>query len=133
MSEEAKSVRRASFVSIAIILIALALSFLAFNQAMYAYVVDKDVTQGTYLLMMGFIGLSLSVYMLFQTRSRAPQFIFEPQRVSTTISCKKCGFKNVRDFQRGDYIFKEAEACPKCGERTMMSSIYREKKPGEEE
>jgi len=133
MSEEEKSAKRMSFVSVAIILIALALSFLAFNQAMYAYLVDKDVNQGTYLLMMGAIGFSLSAYMLFQTRSRGPRFMFEPQRVSTTIACKKCGFKNVRDFQRGDYIFKEAEACPKCGERMMMTSIYREKKPGEED
>jgi len=133
MSEGAKSAKRLSFASVAIILIALALSFIAFNQAMYAYMIERDVNQGTYLLMMGIIGLSLSAYMLFQTRSRAPRFIFEPQRVSTTLSCKKCGFKNVRDFQRGDYIFKEAEACPKCNEGTMITSIYREKKPGEEE
>ena len=132
MSEEAKSTKRASFASFAILLIALALSFVAFNLAMNAYITG-DVTQGTYLLMMGFIGLSLSTYMLLQTRSRAPRSIFEPLRVSTTTSCQKCGFKNVRDFQRGDYIFKEAEACPKCSERMMITSIYREKKPGEEE
>jgi len=131
--EETYSVKRASFASVAIILIALALSLIAFNQAMIAYMIEKDVNQGTYLLTMGLIGLSLSAYMLFQTRSRAPRFMFEPQRVSTTTSCKKCGFKNVRDFQRGDYIFKDAEACPKCGEGMLITSIYREKKPGEEE
>lgn len=133
MSEEGKSAKRMSFASVAIILIALALSFFAFNQAMYAYVIEKDVNQGTTLLMMGVLGLSLSAYLLFQTRSRPPRFVFEPQRVSTTLACQKCGFKNVRDFQRGDYIFKEVEACPKCGEGMMITSIYREKKPGEEE
>jgi len=132
MSEEARSTKRASFASIAIILVALALSLVAFNQAMYAYM-EGDVNQATYLLMMGVLGLSLSAYLLFQTRSRAPRFVFEPQRVSTTISCEKCGFKNVRDFQRGDYIFKGAEACPKCGDGMMITSIYREKRPGEEE
>jgi len=130
---EEKSTKRVSLISIAIIFMALALSLVAFNQAMYAYMTQRDVNQGNYLLMMGVIGLSLSAYMLFQTRSRMPRFIFEPQRVSTTTSCKKCGFKNVRDFQRGDYIFKEAEACPKCSEGMMITSIYREKKPGEEE
>jgi len=132
MSEEAKSAKRTSFASFAILLIALALSFVAFNLAMNAYITG-DFTQATYFLMMGVIGLSLSAYMLLQTRSRAPRSIFEPLRVSTTITCKKCGFKNVRDFQRGDYIFKETEACPKCSEGTMITSIYREKKPGEEE
>jgi len=132
MSDETKSTKRASLASFAILLIALALSFVAFNLAMNAYITG-DFTQGTYLLMMGVIGLSLSAYMLLQTRSRVPRSIFEPLRVSTTIACKKCGFKNVRDFQRGDYIFKEGDACPKCGEGTMITSIYREKKPGEEE
>jgi len=133
MSEEAKSAKRMSLVSVAIILIALALSLIAFNQAIYAYMIEKDVNQGTYLLMMGVLGLSLSAYLLFQTRSRGPRFVFEPQRVSATTSCEKCGFKNVRDFQRGDYIFKGAEACPKCGDGMMITSIYREKRPGEEE
>ncbi len=132
MVEEAKSAKRASFASVAIIVIVLALSFFAFSQAMIAYMAG-EFDQGIYLLMMGVIGLSLSLYVLFQTRSMAPRPVFEPQRVSTTISCEKCSFKNVRDFQRGDYIFKEAEACPKCGEGMMITSIYREKKPGEEE
>ncbi len=38
----------------------------------------------------------------------------------------KCGFKNIREFERGDYIFKEVEECPKCEEKMMISSIYRE-------
>jgi len=51
------------------------------------------------------------------------------QPIITTIQCSKCGFKNIRDFQRGDYIFKETDQqCPKCNEKMSIASIYREVK-----
>ena len=56
------------------------------------------------------------------------------QPVTTTMECSKCGFKNVRDFQRGDYIFKETEQqCPKCNEKMSIASIYREVKEKKKE
>jgi hypothetical protein len=50
----------------------------------------------------------------------------------TTIECKKCGVKNVREFQRGDYVFKELEPCQKCPDtKTMITAIYKEIKEKE--
>jgi ribosomal protein L40E len=48
--------------------------------------------------------------------------------ITTTIECRKCGFKSVREFQRGDYIFKEVEPCQKCNEKMLITAIYREVK-----
>jgi len=55
------------------------------------------------------------------------------QPINTTVECQKCGFKNVREFQRGDYVFKPTEdQCPKCNEKTMsIGSIFREVKEKE--
>jgi predicted RNA-binding Zn-ribbon protein involved in translation (DUF1610 family) len=65
--------------------------------------------------------------MLAQTRRRAPRVVFKPYKIATTMACPKCGFKNIREFERGDYIFKEdVEDCPKCEEKMMIASIYRE-------
>jgi DNA-directed RNA polymerase subunit RPC12/RpoP len=51
----------------------------------------------------------------------------------STIECNKCGVKNVREFQRGDYIFKETERCQKCNEKMLITAIYREVKEKEKE
>jgi len=71
------------------------------------------------------------VYMLLQLRVKPLKLGFEIQDVLTTVECPKCGYKNSRDFRRGDYIFKIVEPCPKCNENMIVSSIYR--KPKEKE
>lgn len=79
-------------------------------------------------MILGATTLALSSYVLFQTRKRLLRLALKTQPIVTTIVCEKCGLKNVRDFQRGDYIFKEMEPCPKCNEKMVISSIYREVK-----
>ena len=51
--------------------------------------------------------------------------------VFTELICPSCGFREVRAFQRGDYVFKPMGRCPRCGEERYISSIFREEKaPG---
>lgn len=123
--------RRISSFLLLIILITLGLSIIAFYQGVSAYLNDEPNT-GNYLMLTGTVGLALSAYMLLQTRKRALRLNLQPQRISTTMLCQKCGFKNIQDFQRGDYIFKEAGACPKCNEKMVIASIYREVQEKEE-
>ena len=55
-------------------------------------------------------------------------------KVMTTIECqnKGCQNKTVREFQRGDYVFKDVETpCPKCGGKQMITGIYKEVKEKE--
>jgi hypothetical protein len=52
-------------------------------------------------------------------------------KVMTTIECanKSCNSKTLREFQRGDYVFKETDvACGKCGGKQMVTAIYKEVK-----
>ena len=125
---EGGSQRRYSSMVLIVIVVVLALSLSALFQA-YMVSVDSDAandpTMGYYLLI-GFVGLALSTYMLFQTRRHAQRFTLETQPIVTTIVCSKCGFKNVRNFERGDYILKELGKCTKCEGTMIVSAIYRE-------
>jgi hypothetical protein len=125
---EGGSSRRYSSIVLIVIIVVLALSLTALFQA-YIVSVDSDTandpTMGYYLLI-GFVGLALSTYMLFQTRRHARRFNLETQPIVTTIVCSKCGFKNVRNFERGDYILKELGKCTKCEGTMIVSAIYRE-------
>ena len=125
MSEETPTVARTDSFMVAIIFIAFALSFFALYQAVIAYV-NQNPESGNSLLIMSLTGFALSAYFMIQAQRGTPRMILKPQRVATTILCQKCGFKNVREFQRGDYILKETESCPKCNEKMLITSIHRE-------
>jgi hypothetical protein len=115
--------RISSFVLL-VIFTALALSLTALILAIYAFSFNEIAAY--YLLLIGFLGAGLSTYVLFQTRKRIKRLSIKIPSVTTTIECRKCGFKNVRDFQRGDYIFKEVDPCQKCNENMLITAIYRE-------
>lgn len=110
-----------------IIFICLALSLTALILALSAFYYGEQVIAG-YLLLIGFLGVAFSTYVLFQTRKRILRLKIEIPPITTTIECRKCGFKSVREFQRGDYIFKDIEPCQKCNEKMLITAIYREVK-----
>ncbi len=113
-----------------IVLIVLALSVVAFMLSVNAFIVGNEVVAG-YLLIIGFIAMALSVYVLLQSRKRIASMRIEAPKVMTTVECKKCSFKSVREFQRGDFVFKELEACQKCEDKMMITAIYKEVKEKE--
>jgi hypothetical protein len=69
--------------------------------------------------------------MLLQSRKRVASMKIEAPKVMTTIECRKCGFKSVREFQRGDFVFKDLEACQKCDDKMIITAIYKEVKEKE--
>jgi len=122
--------RISSFVLL-IIFITLALSMTALILAFSTF--SSDTVIVGWLVLIGFVGVGMSLYVLFQARRRVRRLNIAISPVTTTIECKKCSFKNVREFQRGDYVFKEVEPCQKCNEKMMITAIYREVKEGEKE
>jgi hypothetical protein len=125
MDETNFSERRISIVLFIIILVALGLALVAFSLAVIEYG-RQEFSLVAWFALIGFMGLALSTYVLLQTRKRTFRLPIQAQRVATTILCQKCGFKNIRDFERGDYVFKETDECPKCNEKMLIASIYRE-------
>jgi Zn-dependent protease with chaperone function len=124
--QNATTTRISSFVLL-IIFVTLALSLTALILATTIYGQGNELVAG-YLLLIGFLGVALSTYVLFQARRRILRLKIEVPPIVTTIECKKCGFKSVREFQRGDYIFKEGEPCQKCNEKMLITAIFREAK-----
>jgi len=122
--------RVSSFV-LMIIFVTLALSLTALILAITAFSYGNEVVAG-YLLLIGFLGVALSTYVLFQARRRIMRLKMEVPVINTTVECVKCATKNVREFQRGDYIFKELGPCQKCNDKMLITAIYREvkEKPG---
>jgi len=107
------------FITLALSLIAIVLGINSLSQS--------PETAG-YLILIGFLAAALSAYVLFQTRRRILRLRIEAPPITTTIECRKCSFKSVREFQRGDYIFKEVEPCQKCTDKMLITAIYREVK-----
>jgi hypothetical protein len=121
--------RISSFVLL-IIFLTLAMSLVALILATTFFSQGNEIVAG-YLLLLGFIGVALSTYVLLQTRRRMMRLRIETPLINTTIECKKCGFKSVREFQRGDYVFKEDGPCQKCNEKMLITAIYKEVKEKE--
>jgi len=111
----------------ALTMILMLFSIVTLYMAAEAYI-SGDAEKGNYLMMAGAMGLSLSLLFLTQTRKPKLTLILKPPRVVTTIICEKCGFKKVREFVKGDYIFKKVEKCPKCNEDMIIVSIYKSEK-----
>jgi hypothetical protein len=110
-----------------IVLIILALSFAALVFAANALMAGDNV--GWFLGFIGFIAMALSIYLLTQNK-RTVQMKIETPKVMTTIDCGKCG-KTTREYQRGDFVFKDLGACQKCGGNQTITAIYKEVKEKE--
>jgi len=124
--------KRISPFLLVIVMITLVLSLASIYEGIDAYT-QNDSVNGNLFLTMGVTTLIISTYLWFQTRKRMLKLGIAMPSINTTLECAKCGFKNVREFQRGDYVFKHTEdPCPKCNEKTMsIGAIFREVKEKE--
>jgi hypothetical protein len=114
-----------------IVLIVMALAVTALLIAGETYLAGNQLAAGV-LAGIGLIALVLSGFLLYQSKLQSKQVKIEVPKVMTTIECK-CGDKTVREFQRGDYVYKELDVpCPKCPTtHQMITSIYKEVKEKE--
>jgi len=118
-----------TFIVLIVIVISIGALFLAGN----AYITGDQLTAG-FLALIGLIAMTLSVFILFQSRRQGVEMKIEAPKVMTTIECtnKTCSSKSVREYQRGDYVFKELDvACEKCQGKQMITAIYKEVKEKE--
>ncbi|TRO51848.1 hypothetical protein E2P63_04480 [Candidatus Bathyarchaeota archaeon] len=128
MAEKVNSVNKVSPLLLLMILVAFILSLIALYIAFDSLATQTEALDAYSFLAIGFGGLALSAYLLLQSRSKPKVLSIELPRVLTTIECTKCDFKNIRDFQRDDYIFKKTGSCQKCNEAMTITAIYREEK-----
>ena len=130
-SQSSTATNRISSFAFMIVIAVMALSIVAFGLAANAYLIGQDIL-AIYLVIIGAFALTLSVYFLLQSRRTAVAMKMMPSKVMTTVECRKCGVKTVRDFQRGDYVYKELEACQKCpDDKMIITAIFKEVKEKE--
>ncbi|MCX8151231.1 MAG: hypothetical protein N3D85_06990 [Candidatus Bathyarchaeota archaeon] len=130
-SKEVSTNKISTFV-LSLIYLVLALSAVAIFVALGAYYQGEPIETTLSMLAIGFLTLALAGYILFQSRRRIANLKIETLPILTTIECRKCNIKTTREFQRGDYVFKELEPCPKCqNEKQLITAIYREVKEKE--
>ncbi len=134
MSSSVPPTRKFPSILVVVIMIALLLSFVSIYLGLVEYLSSGTVSETALSYMsIGMVILALSTYMLYQTRKRMIRIIsMELQPLSSTVQCNKCGFKNIREFKSGDYVFKETdEMCPKDNIKMVISAIFREVKDKE--
>ena len=116
-----------------IVLIVMALAITALLIAGETYLAGDQLAAGV-LAGIGLIALTLSVFLLYQSKLQSAQVKIEVPKVMTTTDCtvKGCSSKTVREFQRGDYVYKDLDIpCPKCSGKQMITAIYKEIKEKE--
>ncbi len=121
--------RRISIFFITVILVMLVMSLVALILAVETYVTQGNIDVMNTILSVSTI--ALSIYLLLQMRKRTLSLDFEALKVLTVIQCTKCNYRNVKDFEKGDYILKEVGSCPKCDGILLIYSIFREVKEKE--
>ena len=77
-------------------------------------------------MMIGALGLILALSSLSRLRGQMTMMKKKMKIVRTVVKCKKCDMKMIRDFEKGDFVNKEAGECKQCGEKMIVSSIYQE-------
>jgi len=132
MTDNVEKVNQISPFLLVIILVFFILSLVALFIAVESLIEQSGTLNSYSFLLIGFFGLAISIYMLLQSRGKPMHVTLELPRVITTLECPKCDFKNVRDFQRDDYIFKETGSCQKCNETMKITAIYREAKKNDQ-
>jgi multidrug transporter EmrE-like cation transporter len=113
-----------------IVLIVLALSVVALFVAFETYILG-DTLAASIFAGVGLIAMAMCLFLLYQSRRQAAEVKIDIPKVMTTIDCqnKGCANKTVREFQRGDYVFKDLDvSCGKCGGKQMITAIYKEVK-----
>ena len=113
-----------------IVLLVMALSLVSFALAVNAFALGENIVAG-YLVIIGVIAMALSTYVLLQSRRRMTTMKLATPSMMTTIECRKCDFKSVREFQRGDYVFRELDKCQKCDDKMIITAISKEVKEKE--
>ncbi|MEM3593584.1 MAG: hypothetical protein QXS27_02540 [Candidatus Jordarchaeaceae archaeon] len=46
------------------------------------------------------------------------------RKTVTVVNCYGCDYREIRNFQKGDYVFKKLGACSVCSSEQYISAIY---------
>ncbi len=120
--------------ALAVIAILLAVNLAYTGSTSTGSIKAGDYSAAGILAIIGLIALTMSSVTLFQSKRQIAEMKIDIPKVMTTIGCVTagCAAKTVREYQRGDFVYKELDTpCEKCGGRQMITAIYKEVKEKE--
>ena len=85
----------------------------------------NDPAQSYIWMFIGLLIISIGLNLL--TGGRRPSGHKPSPPTITEIRCSNagCDFKEIRDFQKGDFMLKSLETkCPKCGSPMAIDGVY---------
>ncbi|MGO8807368.1 MAG: hypothetical protein ACLQO7_12340 [Candidatus Bathyarchaeia archaeon] len=142
-NQPSASTRKISNYITMIVVVVIALAAVAIILAASLYYTGTTATGSTQsgdyaaagvLAVIGVIALSMSTFTFFQSRKQVAEMKIDIPKVMTTIGCTTvgCDAKTMREFQRGDYVYKELDSpCQKCSGKQMITAVYKEVKDKE--
>jgi hypothetical protein len=90
---------------------------------------SENPERANYYMIIGTAGFAAMGYMFFRTRTASSTKLEVPKvDVVTTLECPECNLKRIREFVRGDYVFKDDEACTRCEGKMVITKIHRREK-----
>lgn len=72
------------------------------------------------------VAIVLAVSSIMQMRRRIVMLRRLATKVLSVVLCASCGFKVVRAFADGDFVYKEVGNCQQCSGTMRVESIYAE-------
>jgi len=72
------------------------------------------------------VAIVLAVSSIMQMRRRVLMLRSLAVKVLSVVLCANCGFKVVRTFSGGDFVYKEVGKCQQCNGTMRVDSIYAE-------
>jgi len=114
-----------SWVTLAVVVVIGIFSLLSLWMGFQAYG-GEHPEQATYYIIIGTAGFAAIGYMFFRTKTITTKKQDVPKvDVVTILECPSCDLKRARDFQRGDYIYKDDEPCTRCEGTMLVTGIHR--------
>jgi len=122
-----------SWITVLAVIIIGIMSLFSLYLGFQAYGSNNADLANTYIII-GTAGFAVMGYMFFRTRAVPSPNKLNASKVDvvTTLECPKCGTKKVRDFETGDYVFRDDVPCTNCDGRMVITRINRRKKPEKE-
>jgi hypothetical protein len=117
-----------NWITLAAMVIVGALALFSLYTGFQAYS-SGEVQTALYYILMGVSGFAAIGYMLFRGRPSSDEKLeVKEVEVLTTIECPQCKLKRVREFQKGDYLFKSDLPCTRCEGIATITRIHQKKK-----
>lgn len=120
-----------SWVTLAVVVVIGIFSLLSLWMGFQAYG-SEHPEQANYYIIIGTAGFAAIGYMFFRTKAitSSKRTATVPKvEVVTILECPSCELKRVRDFQKGDYVYKDDEPCTRCEGTMVITGIHRRAEP----